>query len=98
MHQPVPNHLILPLEPLSALASRAAFDWAVVGSIGRVDIGVGIQEVLVQISRDNPSAERTTNLRLKWLGATAKICTLEAAYLRVRNAVNAHAVNGQDRC
>lgn len=40
------NHLILPLETLSAFTPGASFYTTVVWSVGRVDVRMRVQEVL----------------------------------------------------
>lgn len=62
MHEAMPNHFILPLEALPALAPRAALDGTVMRSVLRVHVGVRVEQVL----------------RLEWLGRAAVVVTLEA--------------------
>jgi hypothetical protein len=55
MNKTMSDHLILPLETLSAFTSRASLYTAVVWPIRRVNIGMGVQEILglCQISKQN---------------------------------------------
>lgn len=47
--QTMSDHLILSLEPLSTFTAWASLYTAVVRSIRRVNIGVGIQEILTYV-------------------------------------------------
>lgn len=76
MDQAMANHLILPLEPLSAFSTRASWHGAIVWTGLRMHISVRIEKILGLERRSGTPLERAT----------------VAADLRVSDPIDAHAI------
>jgi hypothetical protein len=95
MHQTMPDHLILSLEALSPLRSRAAFYRTMMRTVAVVDTQMTIEKVLLDVSeRLEVRALSATDQILENLGSAARISTLKFSSLKVRNNTNAHTING----
>lgn len=62
MHEPVPNHLVLPLKPLPRLTPRTPLHRTIVRPLKGVHIGVRVEQVL-RLERPRSAALKGTLVR-----------------------------------